>query len=434
MGPLLKPAAVAGAALTLLGAATFVHAEGDRNELFLGVSTSYFDSSTNLTAWPDGGLGKLRYAGDGVGASRVFAEYHGRITPTLNARLVADYVDDGSDGLGVTEAYMEWRPIPRSPNQQQVRFGAFYPPFSLENSAHGWESPYTYSFSAIDTWLGEEIRPLGAEWSMRRRLARFGNRQEVRVFASGFYGNDPAATLLFWRGWSLHDRQTRLNDRLSIPPLPVFGAGGAVIGSQPQPVQPFTETDHRPGFYAGGEWRYARRALVQLARYDNRADPWSYAENQWGWHTSFDHLAVQVGLPGELGLLAQWMRGETYWLSGVSPAGTVSPYVQLVWDRFEASYLMLTRKWRDAHRVSLRHDDFSIDRPASTPVLHSDGGHAWTVSYRYEPNERFSGGVEWLEIESRRDLWPYFYGVPAKATESQLRLQFSLRLGAPARR
>ncbi len=95
---------------------------------------------------------------------------------------------------------------------------------------------------------------------------------------------------------------------------------------------------------------------------------------------------------------------------------------------------MLTRKWHDAHRVSVRYDRFGIDRPNAVPVLHSDGGHAWTLSYRYEPNERFSGGVEWLEIQSQRDLWPYFYGVPRQANEDQLRLQFSLRLGAPARR
>jgi hypothetical protein len=434
MGPLLKPAR-AGLALALLGAAASGHAEGDRNELYVGVSTAYFHSSTALDAWPDGGLGKLRFSGNGVEAVRLFAEYHGRITPTLNARLVADYVDDGSTGLGVTEAYMDWRPIPRSANQQQVRFGAFYPPLSLENGAHGWESPFTYAYSAINTWLGEEIRPLGAEWSLRRRLASTRNTQELRVFAAGFYGNDPAATLLFWRGWSLHDRQTRLNDRLPIPPLPIFGANGTVIGSEPQPVQPFTETDHRPGFYLGGEWRYARRALVQLAHYDNRADPSSFAESQWGWHTSFDHLAVQVGLPGQIGLMAQWMHGETYWLSGVSPSGAPpGPWVRLVEDVFDAKYVMLTRKWREAHRVSLRYDRFGIERPDSVPELVADDGRAWTLSYRFEPNERFSGGVEWLEIRSRRDLWPYFYGVPRQADESQWRLQFSLRVGAPARR
>jgi hypothetical protein len=434
MGPLLKPVA-AGLVLALLGAAQNARAEGDRNEVYIGVGTAYFNSSTDLKAWPDGGLGKLRYADNGVEATRLFAEYHGRITPTLNARVIADYVDDGSSGLGITEAYMDWRPIPRSANQQQVRFGAFYPPLSLENGAHGWESPYTYSYSAINTWLGEEVRPLGAEWSMRRRLASTRNMQEVRVFASGFYGNDPAATLLFWRGWSLHDRQTRLNDKLSIPPSPIFGAYGAVIGTTPQTVQPFTETDHRPGFYLGGEWRYARRALVQLARYDNRADPWSFAEGEWGWHTAFDHLAVQVGLPAEIGLMAQWMRGDTYWLAGTSPTGgPIMPWVQLVEDRFEAKYLLLTRKWHSAHRASLRYDRFAIERQNPAPRFTGDDGRAWTLSYRFEPNERFSGGVEWLEIQSERDLWPYFYAVPKDATERQLRLQFSVRLGAPAQR
>jgi hypothetical protein len=434
VGPLLKPA-TAAVVLALLGTTPGAHAEGDRNEVYFGVSTAWFSSSTPLAAWPEGGLGKLRYADNGAEAVRLFAEYHGRISPTLNARVVADYVDDGSRGVGLEEAYIDWRPIPHSANQQQVRFGAFYPPFSLENGAHGWESPYTYSYSAIDTWLGEEIRPLGAEWSLRRRLVSSRNRQEVRVFAAGFYGNDPAATLLFWRGWSLHDRQTRFNDRLSIPGAPIFDTTGSVIGSRPQTVAPFTETDHRPGYYAGAEWRYARRALVQLARYDNRADPWSFADGQWGWDTSFDHLAVQVALPAELGLMAQWMRGSTYWLSGTSPSGgPVMPWVSLVEDVFKANYVMLTRMWRAAHRVSLRYDRFSINRDNPAPAFAGDEGHAWTLSYRYEPNERFSGGVEWLGIQSQRDLWPYFYGVPRQAEEDQLRLQFSLRLGAPARR
>jgi hypothetical protein len=95
---------------------------------------------------------------------------------------------------------------------------------------------------------------------------------------------------------------------------------------------------------------------------------------------------------------------------------------------------MLTRKWHDKHRASVRYDHFGMERADVTPEFYGDDGHAWTLSYRYEPNERFSGGVEWLEIQSERDVWGDFYGVPEKATERQLRLQFSLRLGAPARR
>ena len=47
--------------------------------------------------------------------------------------------------------------------------------------------------------------------------------------------------------------------------------------------------------------------------------------------------------------------------------------------------------------------------------------------------ERFSGGVEWLRVDSQRDLWPAFYATPRAQTEDQLRLQFSYRLAAPAR-
>ena len=83
--------------------------------------------------------------------------------------------------------------------------------------------------------------------------------------------------------------------------------------------------------------------------------------------------------------------------------------------------------------MALRYDTFSIERPAAVPVLYSDGGHAWTVSYRVEPSQRFSGGIEWLRIDSRRDLLPLFYATPPAHTEDQLRLEFSYRWAAPRR-
>ena len=83
------------------------------------------------------------------------------------------------------------------------------------------------------------IRPIGAEWSMRRRFGYAGSPHELGAFAAPFYGNDPGGTLLFWRGWALHDRQTRLNDRLPMPPLPVWNWTGTIVGSTPQSVEPF---------------------------------------------------------------------------------------------------------------------------------------------------------------------------------------------------
>jgi hypothetical protein len=424
MGTLLTRRARA-VALAAAFAASGAWAEGDRHELHFDASVGYVAAATDLNAWTEGGFSKLRYSEDGAEAFRLFAEYAGRITPTLRARVVVDYVDDASEGLGVTEAHVDWRPIPRSPNQQQLRFGAFYPSFSLENGDRGWQSPFTYSYSAINTWLGEEIRPVGAEWSLRRRFDGFHSNHEVKFFAAGFYGNDPAGTLLFWRGWSLHDRQSRLNDDLLIPPRP--------FTTQPQALAPFMETDHRPGVYAGVEWRYARRALVQFARYDNRADPFSFRDGQWGWGTDFEHLAVQVSLPFELGLVVQSMAGTTEWLTAALPNGTRMPISEHVRDDFESTFVMLTRKLGANQRLAVRYDTFSIERPAAVPVLHSDDGDAWTVSYRVEASERFSGGIEWLRIDSRRDLLPMFYATAPAHRETQVRLQFSYRLRSPAR-
>ncbi len=425
MGTVLKPVARAVLVAAACAAAP-AFAEGDRHELFFDVSAGYISADTSLGAWTDGAVGNLRHADDGFTGFRMFGEYHGRITPTLRARIVADFVDDASDGFDLTEAVIDWRPIPRTRNQHQVRFGAFYPSFSLENGDRGWQSPFTYSYSAINTWLGEEIRPVGAEWSLRRRLERFGNVQEVRAFAAGFYGNDPAGTLLFWRGWSLHDRQTRLHDTLEIPPLP--------FTTRSQRLSPIKEIDHRVGVYGGLEWRYARRALVQIARYDNRADPYAFSDGQWAWATDFNHLAVQISLPADLGLVAQWMDGRTEWLTAALPNGMRLPMSEYAQDRFESRFLMLTRKFCEDQRLAVRYDTFETERPAAAPVLRSDAGHAWTVSYRLGATKRFSGGIEWLRIDSQRDLWPLFYATPRAQTEDQLRLQLSYRLAAPAQR
>jgi hypothetical protein len=105
-----------------------------------------------------------------------------------------------------------------------------------------------------------------------------------------------------------------------------------------------------------------------------------------------------------------------------------------VQDHFYSQFVMLTRKLGASQRLSVRYDTFETERPASVPVLRSDEGSAWTLSYRIEPSERFSGGVEWLRIESERDLWPLFYSTAREQTEDQLRLQLSYRLAAPARR
>jgi hypothetical protein len=387
-------------------------------------------ASTPLRAWPESGFGKLRYDGRGTpwSTERLLLDYRARLADTLVAHAVLDYVDDASPGLGLTESYIEWRPVPSSRNIQRWRFGAFYPPMSLENGGPGWSAPLSTSSSAINTWLGEEIRAFGAEWSMHRRLFAAGSPHRIGFAAAAFYGNDPAGTLLFWRGWSVHDRQTRLSDTLPLPPRPEFSAAGTVVGLEPQTVRPFTETDHRPGFYATVEWRYARRVLLQLSAYDNRALPESFADGQWGWRTEFAQLAAQIALPGGFGVITQWLSGQTDWIVATTPTGLTTPASRLVSDRFDAAFVALTKRLSGTQRILLRYDDFSYVRPVQSPELRADDGDAWTVSYRIEPVSRLSIAAEWLVIRSSRDLWSAFYGLPANERERRLRLRFILRL------
>jgi hypothetical protein len=440
MGPaqspiLFLPSGVACLALSLAMLSASANAEppSQRHDWQLGIDVGYVAATTDLGAWTEGGLGKLRYdrRGDGFNAVRAYAQYRGQIAETLWGHVILDYVDDASGGLDVSEAYLTWRPLPKSRNQHQLRVGAFYPPLSLENTSAGWASPYTLSYSAINTWLGEEVRPIGAEWSLRRHLGAAGSPHELGAFAAAFYGNDPAGTLLFWRGWSLHDRQSRLGDKLSIPPAPVWDASGNIVATREQTLEPFHEIDHRAGLYAGVEWRYSKRVLVQFARFDNKADPYTFSDGEWSWRTYFDHLAAQISLPARLGLIAQWMNGETGWLTGAGPDGVISPAAAFAEDTFDAKFLLLTRAFGDRHRLSMRYDEFMIVRAEDPPALRSDSGHAWTLAYRYEPSQRGLRIVaEWLQIDSQRELWPAFYGAAPRATERELRLQIGVDLAA----
>jgi len=398
--------ATIAALLALLSQAALAEL-GSRHDLRIELDWTALDADSTLGAWPDGGFGKLRYAAKDTDATRLALEYSGRIAPQLFAHAVLDAIEDAEQHVGLTEAYLEWRPLPSGANRHRYRFGAFYPAFSLENAGFAWESPYSRSFSAINAWLGEEIRPVGADWRLSRSLGGPGSPHELEASAGVFYGNDPAATLLFWRGWSVHDRQTRLNERLPLPPLilpdPNAGADRVIT----RRLDPIAEIDDRPGVVTSLGWSYAKRARVSLGFYDNRADPYAFRNGQWAWATRFRHIGAQLELPARFGLVAQFMQGDTDWLVNVRADGQMTPETELYTDDFEASFVLLSRPIGERHRLSLRRDDFSLVRPGMLVV---DDGSATTLAYRYAVNRNLSLELEWLQIDSRRDLWPYFYG------------------------
>src|SRR5205085_5824768 len=63
---------------------------------------------------------------------------------------------------GVAEAYAETAVHPAA-GRVRMRAGAFFLPTSRENVDALWETPFTITPSALNSWLGLEMRPIGID-------------------------------------------------------------------------------------------------------------------------------------------------------------------------------------------------------------------------------------------------------------------------------
>jgi hypothetical protein len=223
-----------------------------------------------------------------------------------------------------------------------------------------------------------------------------------------FGWNDPAGTMLAKHGFAFHDRQTTL-----------FGRVGA---AQPDPQaskkEVFHEMDDRPGFYLGAQVRYLDRAVLNLLHYDNRADPTveSAQLQDFAWRTGFDAAALRIETAGQWTVLLQAMDGNT----------VIAPSRWLTWE-FDSQSAMLARRWQ-SHLFALRYDAFEVEfqnRPAASGSEH---GHAWALSWSFEPGERWRFALEWLRVESEVPARTEDLGEPPFAAESQLEFSARYRL------
>ena len=392
--------------------------EPSRYDLAVGFDYSYVTVS-GYESWTEGSVGKLRHDEDGFVMSRAFIDFEARLADTLDVTVVSEiYNDDLGSAIDVTEAYLEWRPVPRSANRYRLKVGAFYPHISLENVERGWSSPYTINSSAINSWVAEELRSVGAELTYSRKPASLGGAHEFTVNAAVFWHNDPAGSLLAWKGWSVHDRQTRYSDKLPLPPLPQIQPGGMFAAQDPY-VEPLREIDNRAGYSINAEWRFSKRMLVRAMHFDNRADPVSIVSGQYGWTTEFDHVGLQTSLPGKVGLVAQWMSGSTV-------MGPVMNGAHVVDVEYDSYFILLTRSF-GKHRVSARYDNFDITQNDEIPVdSNPESGLAWTANYQYRFSGNFSLAAEWLSIKTHRFAFTY-YGLDATVTETQFQVTAILR-------
>lgn len=366
----------------------------------------------NSEPYVDGEPGKVRFGEDdghpGVHLADIVgsgtAQFDGAWSATAVGRINPEY----GPAVDLLEAYVRYKPVSTSSWRWAVETGAFFPPISLENDQLGWQPFWTLTPSAINSWIGAEIRVIGAQGTLEWRR----NEATLAINAAIFGFNDPMGTVMADRGWNFDDRPVGLFDHYRLPDsMSVF-----LGGSPPYAAELFKEIDQRPGWYVDVSYE-PEGSGFEVMGYDNNADPTRHAGADFGWHTQFWDFGAYHQIDGLVTLLSQAMSGSTE----ITPA----PGFTMKTD-FRAAYLLAgvdVDKWWFAGRADV-FDTRTHNTFGSVPLL-SEVGRAWTLAANYAPETwvRLSG--EYLMVNSTRQQ-RVLDGDPAHVVEHQL--QFAVRI------
>ncbi len=384
----------------LLASAGFLYAEDDSLRIkFDGVLDVRFGKTGAATGWLDGGLGKTRYGGaDGESANVLRLSQASLLmsvsrNDVLSARIHIN-IDAEPDReqmrgpIDLIEAFVSYCPVLSPQVRLKTRGGVFFPPVSLENRGTAWTTPYTITTSAINSWIGEEVRTTGVEATLVLSIAS----NELAFTGAAFGNNDPTGTLLAWRGWALHDRQTGFSDRLPLAPIPSIEPGG-LFQQQPRFAQPFREIDGRLGTYSGICLKNRYLELNGIY-FNNRGRQSDFDGFQYAWKTDFANAGVDVPLPGNFEILSQFMAGR-------SRMGAI----EMVNIDFYALYGMVTSSF-GRNRVTLRYDNFRVQDRDQFVIgdNNNEDGSAWTFAYMLSLAEKHRLAFELLRVESDRPV------------------------------
>jgi hypothetical protein len=374
-------------------------------------------NSDGLKSFLDGGPGELRYGSDKSGLQL------GRLRLALSqnfGQLWSLHLDASSWGdhdrnpIDLTEAYLLFRPYPFDGLRARLKAGAFYAPISLENRGPGWDSPYTLTPSAINSWIGEELRTIGVEGQIDWLGTRTGHLLDVALTGAVFGWNEPAGVALANQGFMLEDRQTTL-------------WGDVNRGSSPvRALDVFREIDGKTGVYAGIEARYLDRLVVRALRYDNRGDPTQLdtVSHAFSWLTTFNSVGARLESGAGWTAIAQWLKGET----------TIEPHGNRLGYPFNARFLLVSKR-TGRHTLSARYDKFDVYTSFTLPSgdTYAQYGHAWTVAYLFEPSPHWRFALEWLNVRTESALREQLYGGQDMLTERKIEASFRYALGSAVR-
>ena len=279
------------------------------------------------------------------------------LRPALSAHVHVLARDGQGDNrrstIGIPEAYLELNLKPKN-DRLRLRGGAMFLPTSRENIDALWENPFTISSSALNSWLGEELRPIGVDATFFHRGLMGG--------ATIFRGNDTFGALPAARGWTLDDHWTLLGEWVSVDDE-YFTSVSA-------------ETDHRLGWSARTGWSNERFS-VQATHLDNRSDGLDHG-SLFNWNTRFDIVGADA-------TVGDWTFAAE---SGWGPTFLIVHTAKYVSD-LRASYVLASRRL-PAGRASLRVDDFDNG---------SSRQQAITLAWFWSPRGKVRAGVEVTRLD-----------------------------------
>ncbi len=365
----------------------------------------------------DGGFGKTRFGGDADGGWRGHAvvaqaalEWNPRLNWEWSAVVDVTAQNGQSQAVDLMQAYVLYKPVPRSATRFEGRAGLFYPPISLEHDGKVWGLTNVITPSAINSWVGEEVKVLGVEAGFSHD---FGD-QAFGLTGGLFTHDDTAGTLLTYRGWALHDIKSTAHGDFPLPPLSAFGAGVQKVGTSS-----VLEVDHQIGFYGRAEWRPTGPLTLSALYYDNRGDEVGVTDDvQWAWKTTFTNAGLSLKLGEHTRLLAQAMWGRTV-MGFPTPDGIFADVV------FRSAYASLSHEIGPS-TLTGRVDLFDVhDHSVVVDDNNDESGWALTAAWRRALSEHADVRLEALHVNSDRPSRALAGDAPR---QSQTLVQSSFRL------
>jgi hypothetical protein len=339
-----------------------------------------------------GGFGRLDTgagaAGDNANHNQLLAQVGADWSPatwiTFHAQGLARHEPSGTQGkqAGLVEGYAELHN-----DKWRLRAGQFFLPTSRENIDPLWTSPYTISYSALNSWIAQEVRPLGVDLQYKPNFY-------LTAGATAFRGNDTMGTLLAWRGWSVGNRLSVYNEVLPLPPVFSLGKPGYFRWQRAGTVAIGRDLDTHAGWSARVRASLPERGMIQFTRVDNRGDRELYTD-QYSWTTKFNVISGELGSRDTTILAAEYANGTT----GMGPMDPLRAFVQM---DFSTAYVLVSRK-SGRFRTSARFDLFDThDRDHSIAETNTEHGRSWTLAAFHEPIAHTRVGVEFVQVTGHR--------------------------------